>query len=152
MSIWRTVMCPVHWRCCYHCSAPHSSWSAAPIAVTSMNSVPGLGVSGYRTNIRPRDICYRCFLFTLTPPSAQHTAKLLVGIAPSGVVVFVSRCYPGSTTDKEIVVNSGILNKLDVGDNIMADKGFLLHDILPEGLSSVNFNCKIDHFLRFVEV
>ena len=47
--------------------------------------------------------------------------------------VFVSECYPGSTTDKEIVVDSGILNKLVVGDNVMADKGFLIHDILPEG-------------------
>ena len=56
-----------------------------------------------------------------------------MGVAPSGVVVYSSIRKPGSTTDKEIVIDSGILQKLSVGDNVMADKGFLIHDILPEG-------------------
>ena len=49
------------------------------------------------------------------------------------MIVYTSECYPGSTTDKEIVIDSEILSKLSVGDNVMADKGFLIHDILPEG-------------------
>ena len=69
--------------------------------------------------------------------SAQHTAKFLVGSAMCGVITYISKCYPGSTTDKEIVADSGICEKLQVGDNIMADKGFLLHDILPEGMFSI---------------
>ena len=68
-----------------------------------------------------------------TYPSAQYTAKFLLGVAPCGVLVFASRCYPGSTSDKEIVQHCGILEKLSVGDNLMADKGFLIHDLLPEG-------------------
>ena len=65
--------------------------------------------------------------------TANHTAKFLIGVTPSGVVVYSSSAYPGSTTDKEIVVASGVLNQLKTGDNVMADKGFLIHDILPGG-------------------
>ena len=41
--------------------------------------------------------------------------------------------YFGGTTYKEIVVDSGILDKQGVDDNVMADKGFLIHDILRKG-------------------
>ena len=37
-----------------------------------------------------------------------------MGVAPSGVVVYTSIRKPGSTTDKEIVIDSGILQKLSV--------------------------------------
>ena len=38
-------------------------------------------------------------------------------------------------SDKNIVIHSGILNHLQAGDLILADKGFLLSDILPQGVS-----------------
>eukprot|EP00795_Rhopilema_esculentum_P009847 gene9847-18427_t len=41
------------------------------------------------------------------------TAKYLIGVAPNGKITFVS----------------------EAGDLILADKGFLLHDILPQGVS-----------------
>lgn len=59
---------------------------------------------------------------------SRPTMKSLVGITPSGVIAFVSSLYPGSTTDKEITIKSGLLDKLKRGDEIMADKGFLIQD------------------------
>lgn len=67
----------------------------------------------------------------------MNTFKGLVGVAPNGVVTYCSELYAGSTSDKKIVQNCGILNHLVPGDLILADKGFLIGDLLPEG---VNFN------------
>ena len=49
---------------------------------------------------------------------------------PSGPVTFISDCYEGSISDKKLVQVSGLLEKLEPGDEVMADKGFLIQDIL----------------------
>ena len=54
----------------------------------------------------------------------------MIGIIPSGAVVFVSPTYEGSISDKKLVEQSGLLDKLEVGDEIMADKGFDIQDLL----------------------
>lgn len=64
-----------------------------------------------------------------------HTFKALVGVAPNAVITFVSNLYPGSTSDKAIVAHCGILEQLECGDLILADKGFLISDILPTGVT-----------------
>ena len=61
---------------------------------------------------------------------SKTTMKALVGITPSGATAFVSELYPGSISDKEITVKSGLLNHLQQGDEVMADKGFLIQDEL----------------------
>ena len=58
------------------------------------------------------------------------TAKALLPIAPSGSVTFVSQLYTGGISDKEITKQSGILTLLERGDNVMADRGFVLSDLL----------------------
>ena len=58
------------------------------------------------------------------------TAKALLAIAPSGSVTFVSQLYTGGISDKEITKQSGILTLLERGDNVMADRGFVLNDLL----------------------
>ena len=60
----------------------------------------------------------------------RNTVKVLIGITPSGVISFVSDCYEGSISDKKLVEVSGLLQKLEPGDEIMADKGFLIQDML----------------------
>ena len=56
--------------------------------------------------------------------------KSMLGITPSGVLCFVSDLFPGSTLDKEITVLSVFLEKLNHGDQVMADKGFNCQDEL----------------------
>lgn len=65
----------------------------------------------------------------------RNTWKALIGIAPNGVVTFVSSLFPGSTSDKMVTLKSGLLEKLVAEDLIVADKGFLIRDILPQGVS-----------------
>ena len=61
----------------------------------------------------------------------RHTFKGLIGVAPNGVITYASGLYPGSTSDKAIVRHCGILNLMEPGDLIIADKGFLIQSILP---------------------
>ena len=63
--------------------------------------------------------------------------QIIVGVAPNDVITYVSKLYPESTSDKAIVQQSGLLNHLTAGDMVVADKGFLFQDILPNG-DSVN--------------
>nr|CAH7726050.1 unnamed protein product [Callosobruchus chinensis] len=64
-----------------------------------------------------------------------NTVKGLVGVAPNGVVTFLSELYPGSVSDNKIVQDCAVLNKMVSGDLILADKGFLIADVLPQGVS-----------------
>ena len=65
----------------------------------------------------------------------RNTFKALVGVASSGVVTFCSDLYPGCISDKEIVQYSGVLKQMVPGDMVIADKGFLIQDLLPAGVS-----------------
>ena len=65
----------------------------------------------------------------------HNTYKALVGISPDGTVVFVSNLYGGSCSDKFITKDCGILDHLEPGDSVMADRGFLIEDLLGEGVS-----------------
>ena len=91
-----------------------------------------------------------CTEFFLQQPrnrSAQHdcwsdykkhcTVKYLVAIAPDGTITFVSKGYGGRASDRFIVNDSGILDKFDTGDTILADRGFTINDLLLPRLISL---------------
>lgn len=65
----------------------------------------------------------------------MNSFKVIVGVAPKAVITYVSKLYPGSISDKEIVKQSGLKNHMACGDLILADKGFLIQDIVPKGVS-----------------
>jgi len=62
----------------------------------------------------------------------HNTLKALIGITPSGAISFISG---GNISDKKLTLESGILELFDPGDAIMADRGFNIADILPDGVS-----------------
>ena len=59
-----------------------------------------------------------------------NTYKALVGISPAGVITFVSSLFSGNISDKELTKRSGILDLLEPGDSVMADRGFNIEDEL----------------------
>ena len=74
--------------------------------------------------------CIRSQSETYSTYKSHNTAKGLVGIAPFGAVTFVSDLYGGHTSDREMIEVTGILDKLERGDSVMADKGFEIQDLL----------------------
>ena len=58
------------------------------------------------------------------------TFKGLIGITPCGCVSFVSSLYTGAISDKEITARSGLIDLLEADNQVMADKGFLINDLL----------------------
>ncbi|XP_028418315.1 uncharacterized protein LOC114544501 [Dendronephthya gigantea] len=72
---------------------------------------------------------------TFSTYKSHNTAKGLVGISPSGAVTFVSDLYAGRSSDQQITIDCGILNLVENGDSIMADRGFDIEHNLPDGVS-----------------
>ena len=50
--------------------------------------------------------------------------KVLIGIAPQGVISFVSDTWGGRVNDKYLTDHCAILNHLLPGDVVLADRGF----------------------------
>ena len=76
----------------------------------------------------------------------ENTFKALIGISPDGTNTFVSSLFPGSIciSDKALTRQSGILDLLESGDSVMADRGFDIEEDLI--LRSVHLN--IPPYLR----
>ena len=64
---------------------------------------------------------------------SHTTVKGLVGIAPNGAYTFISQLYTGCISDRQLVIESGILPLLELlpaGKQVMADRGFEIQDLL----------------------
>ena len=73
---------------------------------------------------------------TYSTYKSANTFKGLLAISPAGYVTFVSSLYTGSIADKELVERSGFLSLLRRGDEVMADHGFTIAELLaPLGVS-----------------
>lgn len=55
---------------------------------------------------------------------ANNTVKYLVAVSPSGLIMFISDAYGGECRDRYITLNSGFLDYLQAGDEVMGDHGF----------------------------
>ena len=85
---------------------------------------------------RPSNLTSQSMVFS----SYKHhtTVKFLIGITPSGVISFVSNGWLGCTSDKRLTEKSGVLDLLEPGDSVMADKGFPIGDLLEKRGCTLN--------------
>ena len=88
--------------------------------------------------------CFRAQSETQSSYKSHNTVKGLVAISPNGALTFVSDLYGGHCSDKVIVEHCGILQLLEEGDAVMADRGFEIQDLL----ASKNVYLNIPPFMR----
>lgn len=69
---------------------------------------------------------------TLSDYKHHNTVKLLVGITPSGAFSFISKLWSGSMSDQRVTQESGLIDLLEEGDQVMADRGFTIRDLLTK--------------------
>jgi len=69
---------------------------------------------------------------------ADDEIELLVGISPSGAFTFVSELWTGSTSDRKITQESGLVDLLEKGDHVMADREFNIRDLLTKKTVHLN--------------
>lgn len=53
-----------------------------------------------------------------------YRIKIVIGCLPSGLICLVSKSHGGRATDAQITISSGLLDLLEPGDVVLADKGF----------------------------
>ena len=58
---------------------------------------------------------------------SHNTVKFLIGIAPQGVISFISKGWGGQVSDVHLTENCRLLNYLQQGDVVLADRGFNIH-------------------------
>ncbi|XP_077525851.1 uncharacterized protein LOC144137767 [Haemaphysalis longicornis] len=79
-----------------------------------------------------------CFLFRPLNLDCQQvvwshykqatTLMYLVAVNPHGAVMFISKAYAGRASDKQLTLACGFMDLLEAGDQVLADKGFLLFE------------------------
>ena len=96
----------------------------------------------YQNNPCPRAIidCTEFYIQKPSLPSSQrrthstyksnNTFKLFISISPVLHINYISRLYSGCTSDKEVTKKCGFIEALEPGDQVMADKGFNIQDLL----------------------
>lgn len=62
--------------------------------------------------------------------STVSTFKGLLGVSPSGTVTFVSMLHTGPISDAEMTRQSGVVELLEEGDEVMADDVFSIESLL----------------------
>lgn len=63
-------------------------------------------------------------VYTYSHYKNSFTAKLLIGITPGGFICLKSKVSGGRKSDSQITIESGLIDLLEDGDVVLADKGF----------------------------
>jgi hypothetical protein len=62
---------------------------------------------------RPKLVEHRVLFYSNY--KSRFTVKFLIGVAPSGDIMFISKISGGRMTDTQLTVSSGLLNYLEPG-------------------------------------
>ena len=68
----------------------------------------------------------------------------MIGVTPSGPVLYLSPGWDGSFSDKQISFDSDLFDEISMGDCILADKGFTF----KEELASLGATLNVSHFTK----
>ncbi|XP_076343699.1 uncharacterized protein LOC143243853 [Tachypleus tridentatus] len=91
---------------------------------------------------RPSDLQARAD--TYSSYKSHNTVKYLIGIAPQGVIIFISKGWGGRTSDVHLTENCGFLANIIPGDVILGDRGFTI----SESVAFCNAELKILAFTK----
>ena len=109
-------------------------WAPTPLIFSNMPNVFKVRYPTTRVILMPLKYLWNDLLYqssnTYSSYKNHNAYKGLIRISPSGAVTFISDLYPGSISDKELTRRSGILDLLEEGDSVMADRGFVSRKIL----------------------
>ena len=67
---------------------------------------------------------------TYSSYKSHNTDKCFIAVTPNGAFCFISDLWSGNVSDKYITEHSGFVELLEGGDEIMADRGFRIEDLL----------------------
>ena len=85
---------------------------------------------------RPKKLMTRAQ--TYSDYKSHNTGKVLIGVAPSGYMMFVSEVFGGRASDKYIISQSGFYNYILPRDQVMADRGFGIESELRARMGTLN--------------
>ena len=74
----------------------------------------------------------------------HNTVKFLIGITPFGTISFLSDCWAGRVSDKNLTQSSDFFKHIEHGDTILADHGFSI----AEDLGVFGANLEIPAYTR----
>ena len=77
-------------------------------------------------------------VYTYASYKTANTFNALIGVSPQGLVTYVSNLWGGRATDRAITDNCGILDLIEPGDDVMADRGFGIEDLLAAKKATLN--------------
>ena len=79
---------------------------------------------------RPRSVKSRALSYSHY--KSRLTAKYLIGVTPQGFVSYISSGWGGRTSDVKVTEECGILDNLELGDIVLADRGFTVHELVAQ--------------------
>ena len=65
----------------------------------------------------------------------HHNTRKVLGVTRNGQVSFLSDLWGRRVLDKQITRESGVLDLLEAGDNVMVDRDFDISSIVPSGVT-----------------